>query len=75
MDSSGEIFTVRAFSVENILTDKIGRDKVKFNPRDFPCLSKEVLQEAGKPLPRKYLDILIGNPDLGLQPVCITGFG
>ena len=42
---------------------------------DFPHLSKEILQEAAKPLARKYLDILIGNPNLSLQPVCETGFG
>ena len=75
MDSKGEIVMVKAFSIENILTEKIGRDEIKFNPRDFPHLSKEVLQEAGKPLPRKHLDILVGNPDLALQPVCETGFG
>ena len=50
---------------------KLG-EKVKFNPNDFPHLSKDVLQEAAKPLPRKYLDILIGNPNLPLQPVCQT---
>ena len=63
MDFNGEIVLVKAFLVENILTDKIGRDEVKFNPRDFPCLSKETRQEAGKPLPRKHLDILMGNPN------------
>ena len=75
MDSNREVVTVKAFSVKNIITDKIGRDQVNFNPKDFPRLSKEVLQEAGKPLPRKYLDVLEGNPDLALQPVCKTGFG
>ena len=55
MDSNGEIVLVKAFLVENILTDKIGIEEVKFNPRDFPRLSKETLQEAGKPLPRKNL--------------------
>ena len=66
---------MKAFLVDNILTNKIGREEVRFNPRDFPLLSKETLQEAGKPLPRKHLDILVGNPDLALQPVCETGFG
>ena len=74
MDSNGEIVSVKAFLVDNILTDKIGREEVKFNPRDFPRLSKETLQEAGKPLPRKHLDILVGNPDLALQPLFETGF-
>ena len=74
MDSNGEIVSMKALSVDDILTDKIGREQVKFNPRDFPRLSKETLQEAGKPLPRKHLDILVGNPDLALQPVCEAGF-
>ena len=39
MDSNGEIVSVKAFLVENILTDKIGRDEVMFNPRYFPRLS------------------------------------
>ena len=73
IDFNGEIVSVKAFSVENILTDKIGREEVKFNP--FPCVSKETLQEAGKPLPRKHFDILVSNPYLALQPVCEAGFG
>ena len=66
---------MKAFLVDNILTDEIRRESFKFNPRDFPRFSKETLQEAGKPLPRKHLDILVGNPDLTLKPVCETGFG
>ncbi len=46
-----------------------------FNHEDLPHLSKDVLQEAAKPLPRKYLDILLGNPNLALQPVFQSGFG
>ena len=69
-DSDGEIVLVKAFTAEKILEEKIGREEVKFNHDDFPHLSKEVLQEAAKPLPRKYLDMLIGNPDLAFQPVC-----
>ena len=52
MDFNREFVTIKAFSVENILTERIGRDKVKFNPKDFPHLSQEVLQEARKPPPR-----------------------
>ena len=66
---------IKTFSVENILTEPIWREEVKLNPQDFPCISKENLLEAGKPLPRKYLDLQIGNPDLALQPVCQTGLG
>merc|ERR1712239_81966 len=73
-DSNGEIVLVKAFAVEKILEEKTGRDEVKFNHEDFPHLSKEILQEAGKPLHRKYLDLLIGNPNLALQPVCQKEF-
>ena len=61
--------------MDSILSGKIAREKVKLNPEDFPHLTKEELQEASKPLPKRHLDILIGNPDLGLQPVCRVGFG
>ena len=46
-----------------------------FNKEDFPHISKAVLEEAAKPLNKKYLDVLIGNQILGLQPVCEIGFG
>ena len=42
---------------------------------DFPYLSRTGLEEAAKPLNKKYLDVLIGNPNLELQPVCEIGFG
>ena len=70
VDSKGETVFVKAYSVESILTEKTGRNHVKLNQIDFPCFSKEVLQEAGKSLPNKYVDVLIGNPYLALQPVC-----
>ena len=69
MDYNGEVVTVKSFSVENILTEKIGKDKIKFNSKDIPRLSKEMFQEAGKSLPRKYLDVLKGNPNMALQPI------
>ena len=74
LDSNQEIIFVKAFSVDSILSEKIGQEEVVFNKEDFPHLSKEVLQEPSKPLARKYLDILIGNPNLALQPVCESGF-
>ena len=61
--------------MDSILSEKIGREKVKLDPEEFPHLTKQELQEASKSLPKKHLDILIGNPDLGLQPVCRVGFG
>ena len=72
---NGDVVVIKAFAVDSILGGKIGREKVKLNPEDFPHLTKEQLQEASKPLPKKYLDLLIGNLDLGLQPVCRVGFG
>ena len=69
VDSNGEVILVKAFSVDNILTEKIGREEVVFNKEDFPHLSKAVLEKAAKPLNNKYLDVLIGNPNLGWQPV------
>ena len=75
VDSNGEIVLVKAFSVNSILVEKVGREEVMLNKEDFPHLSKEVLKEAAKPLPKKYLDVLIGNPSLALKPVCETGFG
>ena len=61
--------------MESILSDKIGREAVKFSKQDFPRIPKETLHEAGKPLVKKHLDILIGNSDLALQPACKTGYG
>merc|ERR1712082_393815 len=66
---------IKAFAVDSILSENIGREKVILDPEDFPHLTKQELQEASKSLPKKHLDLLIGNPDLGLQPVCRVGFG
>merc|ERR1711867_111493 len=63
---NGDTVVIRAFAVDSILSEKIGRERVKLNPDDFPHLTKEELQEASKSLPKKHLDILVGNPDLGL---------
>ena len=70
LDSNKEITYVKAFSVESILSDKIGREAVKFSKQDFPHIPKETLHEAGKSLVKKHLDILIGNSNLALQPAC-----
>ena len=75
VDSKGEIVLVKAHTVESILMEKTGKNQVKLNQNDFPRFSKEVLQEAGKSLPYKYVDVLIGNPHLALPPVCKSGFG
>ena len=66
---------VKAFSVDTILTEKIGREEVVFNKEDVPHISKAVLEEAAKPLNKKYFEVFIGNPNLGLKPVCEIGFG
>ena len=75
VDSNGEVILVKAFSVNSILVEKVGREELVLKKKDFPHFSKAVLKEAAKPLPNKYVDILIGNPNLSLQPVCGTGFG
>merc|ERR1712240_594179 len=75
LDSNKEITYIKAFSVDPILSDKIGREAVKFSKKDFPRIPKETLHEAGKPLVKKNLDILIGNTDLALQPACEIGYG
>ena len=75
VESNGETVYVKAFSVNNILSSKVGRSRINLNPGDFPRLNKEDLQEAVKPLPKRYLDLLVGNEHLGLQPACGNGFG
>ena len=75
IDSSGNKIVIKVFGVDHILAEKIGHEEVKFKKEDFPNLSKSVLIEAAKALPKKFLDILVGNPNLGLQPVCKYGFG
>ena len=64
---NGDTVVIKAFTVDSILSGKIGQERVKLNPEDFPHLTKEELQEATKSLPKKHLDILIRNPHLGLQ--------
>ena len=49
LDSNKEITYIKAFSVESILSDKIGREAVKFSKKDFRRIPKETLHEAGKP--------------------------
>ena len=75
VESNGENVYIKAFSINTILNNKVGRDNINLNPRDFPHLTKEDLQEAVKPLPRRHLDVLGGNLHLGLQPACSYRFG
>ena len=75
INSSGEKVFMEAFRVDSILVEKVGRDKIVLNKEDFPNIPKAVLDKAAKPISKKFLDILIGNTYLGLQPVCQTGFG
>ena len=72
VDSNGEVILVKAFSVNSILVEKVGREEIVLKKKDFPHFSKAVLKEAAKPLPNKYIDVIIGNPHLSLQPVCRT---
>ena len=48
---------------------------MKFDHKDFPHLSQAKLNEIGLPLPKKPVQVLIGNPNLSLQPSCHSGFG
>ena len=43
---NGDVVVIKAFAVDSILGGKIGQEKVKLNPEDFPHLTKEQLQEA-----------------------------
>ena len=70
MSSSGEQINVKALSVEVILPGKKGREKLNLDPKKFPHVPVSNLKKAEKCLPRKHLDLLIGNSDLGLQPAC-----
>ena len=63
VDSNSGSVLVKAFSVDSILVEKVSREEIMLNKEDFPHISK------------KYLDVLIGNPNLALHPVCETGFG
>ena len=62
--TNGDKMIVKAFAVDEILTEKVGREKVEFSHKDFPHISLSTLREAGKALPRKLLDLLIGNLNL-----------
>ena len=75
MDSEGKKILVKAFGVEKILSEKVSRNNVKFDQGEFPGVPKEILGRVGRMLPRRYIDVLIGNSHLGLQPVCSIGFG
>ena len=61
VDSNSDSVLFEAFSVNNILVEKVGREEIILNEEDFPHLSKAVLDEAAKPLHKKFLDILIGH--------------
>ena len=75
LDSSGRKVVIEAFGVDNILTEKVGRGKIIFNEEEVSDLPKAVIDKIAKPIPKKYVDILIGNSHLGLQPACNFGFG
>ena len=74
VDTNGETVYVKAFSVKKILNNKVRREKLDLNPMEFIHISQEVLQETAKSLPRKHLDVLVSNINLGLCPVCNFGF-
>ena len=73
--NDGSIVSFKAFCVKDILGSNVGRSLMKFNPKDFPHIPESTLVKVGKILPKKALEILIGNPNLSLQPCCHRGFG
>ena len=75
VECNGETVYIKSFSVNNILSNKVGRSSINLNRGDFPRLKKEYVQEAVKPLPRRHLDLLVSNAHLGLQPAYGYGFG
>ena len=43
VEYNGEIVYIKAFFVNNILSNKVGREKINLNPGDFSYLNKEDL--------------------------------
>ena len=54
--------------MDKILNEKVARDKVEFNSNYLSHLLLSLLREAGKALPKKKLDLIVGNPNISLQP-------
>ena len=75
VENNGKIIYIKAFSVNNILSNKVGRQNINIYTEDIPHLDQEYLQEAIKPLPKTYLDLLVRIIHLELQPACGHGFG
>ena len=46
--------------------NNVGRDQMKFKHEDFSHISESTLAEVGVTLPKKALEILVGNPNLSL---------
>ena len=65
---NGDTVVIKAFAMDSILRGKIGHEKVKLNPEDFPHLTKEELQEVSKPVSKRHLPFLqSGHPNPTLQ--------
>ena len=73
--TDGSTARFQAYSVKRILGGNVGRDRMKFEHQDFPHLIQDKLNKIGLPLPRKPVQVLIGNLNLSLQPKCHNGFG
>ena len=56
----------KAYGVRTILSDSIGRGALPKGPELFPHVSNP--KEVFAKMPKKPLDLLIGNSDLRLQP-------
>ena len=73
--NDGSKVYIEAYSVKEILRDKVGRNEVKLKHEDFPHIPQSTLVKAGESLPKKAVQLSIGNPNLSLQPCCQRGFG
>ena len=69
--NSGVIDSVQCFGVLSILTVSVGRQSLVEGSMLFPHVPKEVFNE----ITNKEVQVLVGNPDLSLQPQCPKGFG
>ena len=69
--NNGTVDSLKCFGVGEVLTGPVGRQQLLEGPKYFPMVPKEVFETVSD----KSVQILVGNPDLSLQPQCPYGFG
>ena len=70
-DNDKKTEVIKALRVSEILEDTVGHGSYKAITNRFPNINPKVFEE----LSERKLDLLVGNPHLGLQPKCGTGSG